>query len=291
MNKGNLPLSLTFFIQKLTVLFLGVSTIIIPLNNQALSSTAKPAPTATPSPTENRKEESSSVISLAFAIIAGITGILTSLRIIAMKDMKIGRLKDKIEDLEKEEKFVTDILLVLGKQSEEMKNMVEMLGEYPTILKSEIYRDLKDKINEYHNDAANLPKILKARQEAKKWLSSKQVQELLFKSAFTKALEKNLEEFGKASKSEKNEIKISIERCLDLFCSSLNEGIDVGKTNIDNSKIILATKAIPSCLKALEYIKSKEFIESVSRNDLSISNDARQELQKYLDFLIAKLSH
>ncbi len=143
------------------------------------------------------------------------------------------------------------------------------------------------KLNEYHTDVTTIPKTLATRREAKKWLARKHVKNFLIKSAFNHALEIYLTEFGAVNESEKNVIRNSINNCLNLLCLSLSEGTDVRKTSIDNTEIISGTQVTQSCVQALEYIKREKLPEYLSKGE--VSEEVIQEVEKYLEFLIAKL--
>lgn len=287
MNKDNIALFwLTFVMPKIVGLVFGASTIIMPIHAQTLPSTATSTP-STASSTPTWIEQSNPLIGWIAGIVTGIVSVFTAMNLVERKNQHIGELGEQIKGLEKENDFVNKLIVHLATQSENMKNMVEQLSEHPDIASLQIYQELRQQIGEYCNDIATTPKTINAHREAKRWLVDKHVQKLIFKSTLTKTLQFYREEFETVTKSEENEIRKDIRNCLNLLLLSLSEGTDVRKTKIKKPEIVSTTRAIQSCVKALEYIKTEELPGYVYKGE--VSKEAIKEVEKYLEFLILKI--
>lgn len=288
MNKGNIALFwLTFVMPQIAGLVFGASTIMTPIQAQTLPSTATSTPN-TASSTPSWIEQSNPLIGWIAGIVTGIVSVVTSMNLVERKNQHIGELGEQIKALEKDNDFVNKLIVHLAKQSEEMKNIVEHLSEHSNIANLQIYQELRKQMDEYCNDIAATPKTINAHREAKRWLVCKRVQNLLFKSTLSKTLQFYTEDFGTVTKLQKNEIEKDIRNCINLLWLSLCDGTDVRKTKINKSEIVSTTLAIKSCVKALDYIKTEELLRYVSKGELS--KEALQEVEKYLEFLISKIS-
>jgi hypothetical protein len=213
---------------------------------------------------------------------------VTSRNLVERKNQHIVELDREIKELEKDKEFLYGVIVELGKRSEEMKQIVDQLNEHPQIATSTIYKELRQKTNGHCNEIAKIPRTINTHREAKKWLTQKRVQDLLFRAALTKTLEIYSKEVGSPTKSQRNEIRQDIKNCIELLFDLLSEGIDVRKTKINTSQIISSQQAIESCVKALKYINEEELPRYVSKGE--VSQEAMKEVGKYLEFLILRLS-
>ena len=80
---------------------------------------------------------------------------LNSQEEISKLNTQIKALEVELKDIKSGNKFVNDLVIHLEKNSNEMDKLVNKLGENPQINNSIIYREIKDKINNYLKKTKN----------------------------------------------------------------------------------------------------------------------------------------
>lgn len=204
------------------------------------------------------------------------------------KDLKEEneKLKNEKTDLDKR------IDLLTTSRSKDIKDILEQVGKKnPEIQKLSHYTEIIEKINNYLDDANKLDQHILANQEANRWLGKKSKRKELAKAAANNVHETLLPRPSAANKSEKHLRDIlekDICNCLYFVSINIDKQIDLRKTNIEKSELVSVPEVTQPYVSAIEYIKNMDLPNRVSKKELS--NNAAKEVEKYLGFLIHKLS-
>ncbi|MBN3939042.1 hypothetical protein [Nostoc sp. NMS9] len=212
--------------------------------------------------------------------------------ILRIVDFTTKDLKEENEKLKNEKNDLDKRIDSLVSGSKHIKDFLEQVGKNdPKIQNSSYYTEIIERINNYLDDAKKLDQHILANQEANRWLGKKSKQKELAKAAANNVPETLLRRPSTANKSEKHLRDIfekDICNCLYFVSINIDKQIDLRKTNIKKSELVTFPEVTQAYVSAIEYIKKMDLPNRVSKNELS--KDAAKEVEKYLGFLIHKLS-
>lgn len=212
--------------------------------------------------------------------------------ILRIIDFTSKDLREEIAKLKQEQENITNLTDALVQRSEGMKDFLEQYGNAnPSIKDKGFFVEIMQKMNNYGDDAKSLSKKTYANLQAKKWLNKKSNRKVLAKAAANIFEESDLTDFGNFNSSLKQRKKIledDIFECLNLVNISLYEMTDLRETNIQKSELVSEPNINQPYLRAIEHIKYKQLPEITRKNELS--EQASKEIEKYLNYLIDKLS-
>lgn len=222
--------------------------------------------------------------------IATITAL--AVQIMRIVDFSTKDLKENISSLEQQKESITKLTDALVKRPEDLQEFLEQYGNTnPSIKDTDFFVELMQKINNYCDDAKSLSKDIYANIDANKWLQKESNIKALAKAAVDIFQETDLKDFGNSNtsfKSKKEILERDIINCLHLVSISLPQMIDLTETNIQKSELVSKPNITKPYLSAIENIKNKQLREKIRKKELS--EQAFKEIEKYLKYLIDKLS-
>ncbi len=215
---------------------------------------------------------------------------LSSQEEISKLNTQIKSLEVEIKDIKSDNNIANEIVTHLVKHSEEMNKLVNQLGEHPVINKAIIYKEIKEKINNYNLGNKEFIEDIRSQQEVKIWFKQESVRKILAREASNSINDTSLKSLTTVkllNKQLRSILYQDIYKCLDLLNMTFQQGISVNRIEIHNSQLMSYPQDYELYVNAIEHIK-----EAIDKKvyTQSLSTKATQFIKNSLDLLINKIS-